>query len=193
MRHDILTVSGDYFDFLNPEQSNFNIFDIAHALSNICRFTGHTKEFYSVAQHSVLVSQIVPTEFALQGLLHDGTEAFIGDVSKPLKNLLPDYREIEKRVEKAILNRFGLPEHLDPSVKKADIILLLTEQRDLMQNNDKWEGSTNYSPMEEIITPVGPAHALWMFLNRFYELCPMEDGVPSYLDIYFKNLGWKKE
>lgn len=105
----ISTVSGRFFDILKPEDYEFDIDEIATALSNICRYTGHVNKFYSVAEHSVLVSRLVPSRLALAGLLHDASEAFVGDVSSPLKRLLPDYKRIEERVQEAIADQFGLP------------------------------------------------------------------------------------
>lgn len=174
MTPDIQTVSGHRFNFLTPEESTFDIEDVAHALSHICRFTGHTREFYSVAQHSVLVSRLVPPEFALQGLMHDAAEAFIGDVSSPLKRMLPEYKVIEARVEEAVFARFGLPAVFDPSVKDADLVALATERRDLMLHTGDigidWSVLQGRQPVVPKVFPMAPAHARQAFLDRWWEL-----------------------
>lgn len=170
MRTDILTLGGRYFDFNNPEDGAINIDVIAHALSHICRFTGHVRTFYSVAQHSVLVSEIVSPEHAFAGLMHDAAEAFIGDVSAPLKQLLPDYKALEKIVEAAVLGYFGLPAELPAEVKHADLVLLMTEQRDLMPAHDDVWHEGRIKPLERRIVPVSPQEARRMFLMRFDDL-----------------------
>lgn len=171
VRPDILTRSGNYFDFLTPSQESIVITDIAHALAHICRFNGHTKRFYSVAQHSVLVSEIVPFEHALAALLHDAAEAYVGDVTRPLKQLIPDYKTIEKRVEHAISRKFSIPVVQNPSIKHADLVLLATEQRDLMAaHDDQWALIAGIEPLAMTIKPMDPDRAYTAFMLRFREL-----------------------
>lgn len=171
MRPDILTVEGNYFDFLYPETSPFSIDAVAHALSNICRFGGHTLAFYSVAQHSVLVSRVVPEEHAMAGLLHDASEAFVGDVVTPLKMLLSEYRAIEERVEKVILSKFGII-GIPECVKYADLVALRTEQRDLlpMHATERWGLTAHIAPLRKRIAALAPKEAKVLFLARYREI-----------------------
>jgi 5'-deoxynucleotidase YfbR-like HD superfamily hydrolase len=179
----ILLHSGCYFDFNQPEASDFSLDDIAHGLSNLCRFTGQCREFYSVAQHSFLASYLVPPPYALQALMHDAAEALVGDMSSPLKQMLPAYKEIELRVERAIFARFGLPEHLHPCVKQADLVMLATEQRDLMDLScawKPWECLEGIDPKEGwTIAPRPPREAKAAFISRFIELTNAVKGLAA--------------
>lgn len=166
----ILLQSGNYFDMLDPESSEFTIYDIAHGLSNACRFAGQCAYFYSVAQHSVAVSQVVPPEYAYAALMHDAAEAFIGDVTKPLKDLLPEYRAIEARVEAAIFARFNVPTPLDPIVKHADVQMLATEQRHLMKNLDDWDYTRGHAPLDIEIPSMSPIVARMAFIDRYHQV-----------------------
>ena len=166
----ILLHSGEYFDYDDAEGSFFSITDIARGLSHICRFAGQCDRFYSVAEHSVYVSQIVPEEHAMAGLLHDAAEAFVGDMAKPLKVMCPDYQAIEKRIEKVVLARFGLSVPLDPSIKEADIVMLATEQTQIMRNRDDWEYTRGRAVADIHIQCLPPDTAMQLFLNRFATL-----------------------
>lgn len=128
----IQTSTGQRFDLSNPSQAQVSLSDIAHALGHLCRFNGHTYMPYSVARHSLLVAELVPPEHRLQALLHDAHEAYIGDMSTPLKWILPEYRAIEKPIWGAVATAFGIPEELAPEVNHADRVMLMTERRDLL-------------------------------------------------------------
>lgn len=175
MNPTIQTRDGHYFNLLEPSVAAVSIDGIAHALSNLCRFTGHVREFYSVAQHSLMVSLIVPESMAREGLLHDAQEAYIGDVSTPLKRLLPRYKEIEKNLEGVIAEKFGLdwsPEALS-QVKRADAIMLATERRDLLgalEDDGEWRFLCGVEPLFQVVRPMSPVSARRAFLQRADEL-----------------------
>ena len=106
-------------------------------------------------------------------MLHDAAEAFIGDVAKPLKMLLPDYKAIEDRVESVVLGRFGLPAKLPPCIKHADLRMLATEQRDLMNchgSGHVWTLLEGIEPLEQAIVPMTSERAEREFLMRYAEL-----------------------
>ena len=173
MKPTILTYSGRYFDYSNPDPESFTIIDLAMALSRICRFGGHCQEFYSVAQHSVLASYLVPKEKAFKTLMHDAHEALVGDMPSPMKLLCPDYKMLEKKIERVVLTKFGIDPEPDDDVKLADMIMLKTEQRDLMLNTDEWSFAPNIKPMPVKIVPASSDFAMLMFMKRFNELCPI--------------------
>jgi len=178
----IQTYSGRRFTPTNPNPDAIVIQDIAHALSMQCRFSGHVKKFYSVAQHSVLVSYICNHEDALWGLMHDATEAYLVDVPRPLKRSgqFDAYLEFERVMQLAVCKRFDLPEKEPPSVKLADTLLLATEARDLMSPlRTDWVQPVEPLPFK--IDPLGPREAKDLFMKRFFELMKMPGAYDNYL------------
>ena len=168
----IQTFSGWRFFVLNPEPQDVFLMDLAHALSLICRFTGHTRRFYSVAQHSVLASFHVPPVYALEALLHDASEAYLCDVSRPVKPYLHNYREIESNLMRVIAERFKffLPIHAE--VDAVDVRLLMTERRDLLLGSThRWdEVLEKVQPFPWEIVPWSPEYAEERFLQQAHEL-----------------------
>ncbi len=131
------TYTGRKVDFLNPDPKSIHIDDITQSLSRICRFNGHVHDHYSVAQHSIYVSQVVDRlgfpDLALAGLLHDAPEAYVGDMVGPLKTLMRDIHPVENRIARAIETRFGVSFHPMPAaVKQADIAMLVMEAKSLL-------------------------------------------------------------
>lgn len=172
----IFTASGKKFFFDRPD--TIHITDIAHALSNVCRWTGHVREFYSVAQHSVLVSEYLAANgssaLALRGLLHDAAEAYIGDINKPLKTLIKALIDpIEDRIERAVFKRYGLSEEMSDnekkSIKAADMAVAIAESEQLL-------GQTTVAHYFGVraakikIDPLDPSDAKAQFLSKFKEL-----------------------
>jgi hypothetical protein len=163
----IQTRSGLMFDFANPQQDSIDLHDIAHALALTNRYGGHTSDPYSVAQHCVLCSEQAPPGLEMEALLHDAAEAYIGDVPSPLKQMLPDFRATEKRVEAAIAEKFGVPTTMSPAVKMVDTRMLVTEA---VQLGFRWWRSLNCEPFDLTIRPWSWKWAKRRFVARYYEL-----------------------
>ncbi|MGY2800366.1 uncharacterized protein ACVWV0_004642 [Ewingella americana] len=167
----LTTFSGQHLDFSNPNVLAFNITDIAQGLSHECRFAGQISDFYSVAQHSVLCSMIVPPAFALEALLHDAVEAYCKDIPAPLKRLLPDYQRIEDSMDRLIREKYDLPLQMSSVVKEADLIMLATERRDLEVDADNhWPMLDGVAPADVRIFPLNPSQARAEFLRRWEHL-----------------------
>lgn len=188
------TFTGRPFYPQDPRPQDICIEDIAHALSLICRFGGHVREFYCVAQHSVLVSDCLvragrSRHDCLAALLHDASEAYAGDVVWPLKQVIGPlgYSAIEHAIEACIEDVYGL--HIDAelkaAIKHADLRALATEKRDLVRGGTgggaikeaeaarttlgTWHCDT-VEPFTDVIVPLGPHDAYQLFMNRFETL-----------------------
>lgn len=174
----IQTYTGKRVYPLSLDIGDIDILDIAHSLSQICRFTGHTNLFYSVAEHSIRVAKLVSTMkydsgLILAALLHDAHEVYIGDMSRPLKRSLTesDIEQLERDLQWKIFSRFNCNKALEnyDIIKQADNILLMTEGRDLMHGGIKgWHDVENSEVLETPISPyIGPTFVETMFLKEF--------------------------
>lgn len=166
----IQTYTGKKFFPLDPDPDLICIEDIAHALANLCRYGGHSKMFYSVAQHSLIVSRM-STNYPLHGLLHDASEAYLGDMVRPLKHLpeMAPYREAEDRLQSMIFERFGLDRFMPEEVYRNDKVALANEiatfeiMAPAHPDHETIPGTAfNWSP-----SPFLPALGKLAFLNRF--------------------------
>lgn len=175
------TFSGTQFYLTDPHPDDVSIEDIAHALGSVGRFGGHTRQFYSVGQHSVhccdLVAEWHPDNYLLQlyTLLHDASEAYLGDVVRPLKYAMPNYRQFESRMMDVIYQGLKLAPPLpdeEAIVKCADDILLMTERRDLINHrNIPWSVEVrDIEPHKDEIQPWTPVAAEVRFNQRYLYL-----------------------
>ena len=168
----IQTFTGKKFYFRDPRPEDVDIVDIAHSLSHICRFTGHTKLFYSVAEHSVAVCEEVEgRDNKLIALLHDALEAYIGDISSPMKGVieLRELKFLERRVWQAIANKFSLPHTLPEEVKRADLQLLANEAAMLWSPAAVREWALPYEPRPHKMKYLAPWAAKQEFLAAFQQ------------------------
>lgn len=176
MHHGITLLSGAMMDYNNPQDCECTIEDIAGALSNICRFSGHLPVFYSVAQHCVNVSLLLEgTGFEYVGLLHDTAEAFTNDIPTPLKAAVPAFKELEVRIEQATSQRFGFQFPFEGVVKQADLKMLKLEKEGIKFDDSEWEAlrgiRLEMKDRERVeLEPWSPSMAYGRFMGRFLEL-----------------------
>ena len=166
----IQAVSGRRVNLPVPSPEQILIEDISWALSMKCRFNGQCKKFYSVAEHSIRVSWLLPSNLALAGLLHDANEAYLPDIPRPVKELIPEYKQVENLMEDAINRKYGIELGIADMViiKRADNVMLATEARDLMGDVTGW--GLDEIPLCRAINPMSIKSAQWLFIETFEEL-----------------------
>lgn len=166
----IETFTGKTFYFLDPKPESIDIRDIAHSLAYTCRYTGHSKRFYSVAEHSLYVSYLAANPLA--GLLHDASEAYITDIASPIKPYLNNYRELEDKLMLRIAGVFGFDYPLDEDIKDCDATQLKTEAKYLLPSKGLTWAHMYPTKREHGIKPecMSPEEAERAFLERFEEV-----------------------
>lgn len=179
MRGYLTTQSGKRVSLVEPHVDTICIADITHALAHLCHWTGHCRQFFSVAQHSVIVSMIVPPHLAPWGLMHDAAEAYVGDVARPLKVLLPRYKEIETNLMRCIAAKFNLPFPEPKELKAYDNQVLALEAKHYMSGDTVLhDGFGNALAIEDVsdeitpdlIRPWTPIEARWRFERQWIDL-----------------------
>jgi len=176
----ILTYTGKQFYPLSPRPEDIDIEDIAHALSMSCRFTGHTKRFYSVAEHCAVMAYNVVNDLnttkveTLAVLLHDASEAYLSDIARPVKPLLTNYMAVEARLTDIINRRFGIhgaAHEMREIIKVADIRMLATEKEQLMPSTDvPWPSIDGVKPFYGGLPCWAPSKAKAEFMAAFNKL-----------------------
>lgn len=165
----IQTAMGRQFWPIDPRADEVFIDDIAHALSMLCRFGGHCRRFYSVAEHSVLLSRAAPPEFKRWALLHDASEAYLVDVPRPIKPFLLGYEAAEIKIMQAVSERFGLQGDIPEQIKRMDRAILMDERSQNMAAAPvPW--STDMSPLGVRLQFWNPTDARTAFLAAFESL-----------------------
>lgn len=171
------TVSGRWVNPFDPDPAQLDAGDIARALANQCRFGGHSRVFYSVAQHSVIVSRLVEerggdVEDVFAALMHDASEAYLGDMPHPLKHRSPlgaAFKGVEEELERAIRDRFRIKPDV-AEIKRADRALLATERRAFSAETWHWPELEGVEPLDLDLEAWPPDEAAQAFAQRYAEL-----------------------
>lgn len=165
------TYTGLKFYPMDPHPEDISSLDIAHSLSLLCRYNGHVQRFMSVAEHCVLMSEAVSPENALWALLHDATEAYVGDMVKPLKRSMPEYVAVENKVMECIAQHYGLGSSMPAEVKEADLRILINEREALLTPTSfLWEATVGLEPLPVTVEGWAPREAEERYLTRLTEL-----------------------
>lgn len=171
----IQTYTGIKFDYLNPTVDMIELEDIAHALSLQCRYAGHCRYFYSIAEHCVLVSHLVPQQFRFAALMYDAAEAYMTDIPSPLKQLMPTFSIKEKRIHDVICQAFGIEiSKFDymTYIKPADLQAIRYETDALVPapHVDNWVDDLPKKTIHYELQMFSPSTAKALFIKTFYEL-----------------------